>query len=72
VPTRQIGIPTTFLAHGKVPDVRAAAGLTPQDIGRRIVEWAALVARGAEPDSDMPESRGSGTLDAEERLGPGG
>ena len=43
VPTREIGVPTEFLAHGKVPEVRATIGLTAHDIGRRIVEWAALV-----------------------------
>ncbi|MCU1656175.1 MAG: 1-deoxy-D-xylulose-5-phosphate synthase, partial [Pseudonocardiales bacterium] len=38
VATREIGIPAKFLAHGKVADVRTWAGLTVQDIGRRIVE----------------------------------
>ena len=71
VATRQIGISTTFLAHGKVPDVRAAAGLTPQDIGRRIVEWAALVAKGDETDSEVPTERRSGTLGGEESIGRG-
>jgi 1-deoxy-D-xylulose-5-phosphate synthase len=44
IPTREIGIPVRFLEHGSVADVRAAAGLTVQDIGRQIVEWAAKVA----------------------------
>jgi 1-deoxy-D-xylulose-5-phosphate synthase len=44
VPTREIGLPVRFLEHGSVADVRAAAGLTVQDIGRRIVEWAAVTA----------------------------
>ncbi|MDT4921759.1 MAG: 1-deoxy-D-xylulose-5-phosphate synthase, partial [Pseudonocardiales bacterium] len=43
VPTREIGIPVRFLEHGSVADVRASAGLTVQDIGRRIVEWSATV-----------------------------
>jgi 1-deoxy-D-xylulose-5-phosphate synthase len=55
VPTREIGVPTEFLAHGKLSDVRAVVGLTAQDIGRRIVEWAALVDRGSEPDSPAGE-----------------
>jgi 1-deoxy-D-xylulose-5-phosphate synthase len=42
-PTREIGIPVRFLEHGSVADVRASAGLTVQDIGRRIVEWSATV-----------------------------
>ena len=41
VATRQIGIPAEFLDHGKVVDVKARIGMTAQDIGRRVVEWAA-------------------------------
>jgi 1-deoxy-D-xylulose-5-phosphate synthase len=51
VPTREIGIPVRFLEHGNVAGVRAAAGLTVQDIGRRIVEWAATVSPGGEQSS---------------------
>ena len=43
VPTREIGIPANFLEHGKVAEVRAAIGLTPQGISRRAVEFAAAV-----------------------------
>jgi 1-deoxy-D-xylulose-5-phosphate synthase len=43
-PVRQIGVPRRFLAHGAVSDVRAEAGLSHQDIGRRIVEYAAVLA----------------------------
>jgi 1-deoxy-D-xylulose-5-phosphate synthase len=50
VPTREIGIPVRFLEHGSVTGVKASVGLTVQDIGRRIVEWAALVCPGDEPD----------------------
>jgi 1-deoxy-D-xylulose-5-phosphate synthase len=58
VPTREIGIPVRFLDHGKVPDVRAAVGLTVQDIGRRIVEWSALVQPGnSSAGEDAPERR---------------
>jgi 1-deoxy-D-xylulose-5-phosphate synthase len=62
VPAREIGIPATFLAHGSVAEVRAGIGLTPQDIGRRIVEWSALVHRGSEPDTGVPAARRSGEL----------
>jgi len=48
--SREVGIPTQFLAHGKIADVRMKAGLTATDIGRRIVEWSALVQR-AETDT---------------------
>jgi 1-deoxy-D-xylulose-5-phosphate synthase len=63
VPTRELGIPTKFLAHGRVADVRAQAGLTVQDIGRRIVEWSALVQRGDERGSDVPAAGRSGDTD---------
>ena len=48
LPTREIGIPVRFLEHGNVAGVRASAGLTVQDIGRRIVEWSATVSPGVE------------------------
>jgi 1-deoxy-D-xylulose-5-phosphate synthase len=44
VPTREIGIPVRFLEHGNVAGVRASAGLSVQDMGRRIVEWSATVS----------------------------
>ena len=64
VPTREIGIPVRFLAHGSVADVRASAGLTVQDIGRRVVEWAAVVspAGGAGSAHDVTPARQAGEL----------
>jgi 1-deoxy-D-xylulose-5-phosphate synthase len=57
VPTREIGLPVRFLEHGSVAVVRASAGLTVQDIGRRIVEWLAVGNRGTvDPDSSAGES----------------
>ena len=41
VPTRDVGIPAHFLAHGTVAQVRTEVGLTPQDIARNVVEWMA-------------------------------
>jgi hypothetical protein len=41
-----------FPDHGKVADVRIAVGLTVQDVGRRIVEWSALVQRSGDSSSD--------------------
>jgi 1-deoxy-D-xylulose-5-phosphate synthase len=41
--TREIGIPLEVLEHGKVTDVRARVGLTPQGISRRTIEFAAAV-----------------------------
>ncbi|HST48252.1 1-deoxy-D-xylulose-5-phosphate synthase [Jatrophihabitans sp.] len=43
VATREIGIPVEFLEHGKVAEVRAAIGLSPQGISRRAIEFAAAV-----------------------------
>jgi 1-deoxy-D-xylulose-5-phosphate synthase len=65
VATREIGIPAKFLAHGKVADVRTWAGLTVQDIGRRIVEWSALVQRVSEPGGDVPAAGRSSELDGD-------
>ena len=43
-----LGVPTRFLAHGSVADVRAAAGVTEADLARRLVEeCAATVPAGA-------------------------
>ncbi|NMO50064.1 1-deoxy-D-xylulose-5-phosphate synthase [Actinoplanes sp. TBRC 11911] len=39
-PTREVGVPTEFLEHGKVGDVRARIGLTAESIGRRVIGWA--------------------------------
>jgi 1-deoxy-D-xylulose-5-phosphate synthase len=60
VPTRQIGVPVEFPVHGKVADVRAWAGLTVPSIGRRIVEWSAVVASSNEPGADLPAVRHAG------------
>jgi 1-deoxy-D-xylulose-5-phosphate synthase len=58
MPVRQIGVPPQFPAHGKVADVRAWAGLTVADIGRRIVEWAAAACAGASAsESERPPAR---------------
>ncbi len=56
-PARQIGVPSLFPSHGAVPDVKSWAGLTGQDVGRRIVEWAVLVCPNNGPDDDVPASR---------------
>ena len=61
VPTREIGVPGQFLAHGKVKDVQASVGLTVLDIGRRIVEWSARI-QGAN-DHETPGNTGGRDLD---------
>ncbi|MEO6501242.1 MAG: 1-deoxy-D-xylulose-5-phosphate synthase [Jatrophihabitantaceae bacterium] len=52
VATREIGIPVNFLEHGKVAEVRAAIGLTPQGISRRAIEFAAAVLGRGDTPSD--------------------
>ncbi len=63
VPTREIGIPVRFLAHGSVAEVKASVGLTAQDIGRRVVEW--LAQGGAAVP--VTEQEREGTRDANPR-----
>jgi 1-deoxy-D-xylulose-5-phosphate synthase len=63
IPTREIGIPVRFLAHGSVAGVRASAGLSVQDIGRRVVEWAAEVSPSGDSGgetNDVPAARRAG------------
>jgi 1-deoxy-D-xylulose-5-phosphate synthase len=62
VPCRDIGIPAQFLTHGKVADVRADSGLSVQALGRRIVEWSALVQRSSDPGRDVQAARHSAGL----------
>jgi 1-deoxy-D-xylulose-5-phosphate synthase len=44
VPLRDLAIPQRFLDHGSRADVLAAAGLTAQDVARRVTEWAAALS----------------------------
>jgi 1-deoxy-D-xylulose-5-phosphate synthase len=55
VPSRDVGIPQRFLAHGAVGQVKADVGFTAQDIARRVVEWVS----GLEPAPDPREERAS-------------
>jgi 1-deoxy-D-xylulose-5-phosphate synthase len=48
VPVRTLGLPQQFFAHGNRGQVLADAGLTEQDIARRITEWTAVLAERAE------------------------
>ncbi|MEU2347891.1 1-deoxy-D-xylulose-5-phosphate synthase [Modestobacter sp. NPDC049651] len=47
VPVRTLGLPQEFFDHGSRGQVLADAGLTEQDVARRIVEWAARVGEKA-------------------------
>ncbi|GAB2464003.1 1-deoxy-D-xylulose-5-phosphate synthase [Jatrophihabitans fulvus] len=64
VPTREIGIPVRFLEHGSVADVKASVGLTVQDIGRRVVEWAARTTDRSGGSAGSTASTGSSDADA--------
>jgi 1-deoxy-D-xylulose-5-phosphate synthase len=55
IPTRDIGIPPRFLAHGTVAEVRAEIGLTAQDIARNVVEWMARLEPADTPASERSD-----------------
>jgi 1-deoxy-D-xylulose-5-phosphate synthase len=48
VPVRSIGLPQRFFRQGSRGQVLADAGLTEQDVARRITEWTAVLADRAE------------------------
>jgi 1-deoxy-D-xylulose-5-phosphate synthase len=48
VPVRAVGLPQQFFEHGSRGQVLADAGLTEQDVARRIAEWTARLAERAE------------------------
>jgi 1-deoxy-D-xylulose-5-phosphate synthase len=58
VPLRDLALPQSFLDHGSRADVLQAAGLTVQDVARRVTEWAAaLPAATAEEPAPSEEAR---------------
>jgi 1-deoxy-D-xylulose-5-phosphate synthase len=59
VPTRHLGVPREFPVHGNVNDVRAWAGLSVPALGRRIVEWAAVVTPN-DPEQDVSQISSAG------------
>jgi 1-deoxy-D-xylulose-5-phosphate synthase len=60
VPVRALGLPQEFFDHGSRGQVLADAGLTEQDVARRIAEWTARLAeRGENHVVDvLPDSAG--------------
>jgi 1-deoxy-D-xylulose-5-phosphate synthase len=48
VPVRSLGLPQRFFEHGSRGQVLADAGLTEQDVARRITEWTAGLAERSE------------------------
>jgi 1-deoxy-D-xylulose-5-phosphate synthase len=55
VPLRDLALPQRFLEHGSRADVLHAAGLTAQDVARRVTEWAAALQSGAEQPARSEE-----------------
>jgi 1-deoxy-D-xylulose-5-phosphate synthase len=54
VPVRAMGLPQRFFEHGSRGQVLADAGLTEQDVARRIAEWTAVLAERAETPAPAP------------------
>jgi 1-deoxy-D-xylulose-5-phosphate synthase len=54
VPVRELGVPTTFPAHGAVADVRSTLGVSRQAISRRLLEWTAELATSDVPAPEVP------------------
>jgi 1-deoxy-D-xylulose-5-phosphate synthase len=54
VPVRALGLPQQFFEHGSRGQVLADAGLTEQDIARRIAEWTAVLAERADDRAATP------------------
>jgi 1-deoxy-D-xylulose-5-phosphate synthase len=55
VPCRDVGVPQQFFAHASRGEVLAAAGLTDQDVARRITGWVAALSGGVESQSEITE-----------------
>jgi 1-deoxy-D-xylulose-5-phosphate synthase len=54
VPLRDLALPQRFLDHGSRGDVLHSAGLTAQDVARRVTEWASALPTGAGSISAEP------------------
>jgi 1-deoxy-D-xylulose-5-phosphate synthase len=52
-----MGLPQKFFEHGSRGQVLADAGLTEQDVARRIAEWTAVLSDRAEPNVVAPVER---------------
>jgi 1-deoxy-D-xylulose-5-phosphate synthase len=56
VPCRDVGLPQRFFDHASRGEVLTAAGLTGQDVARRITGWvAALSGNGVESQAEITE-----------------
>ncbi|HEY1840851.1 MAG TPA: 1-deoxy-D-xylulose-5-phosphate synthase [Mycobacterium sp.] len=55
VPCRDVGLPQQFFDHASRGEVLAAAGLTDQDVARRITGWIAALGNGLETAAEITE-----------------
>ena len=55
VPCRDVGVPQQFFDHASRGEVLAAAGLTDQDVARRITGWVAALSGGVESETEITE-----------------
>jgi 1-deoxy-D-xylulose-5-phosphate synthase len=71
VPCRDVGLPQQFFDHASRGEVLAAAGLTDQDVARRITGWIAALSRD-DAGRDGPRSGGTISLSRDDagRDGP--
>jgi 1-deoxy-D-xylulose-5-phosphate synthase len=60
VPLRDLALPQRFLEHASRGEVLAAAGLTAQDVARRVTEWTAALPAEFGRAANREESTGNG------------
>ncbi|MDL5156546.1 1-deoxy-D-xylulose-5-phosphate synthase [Actinomycetospora termitidis] len=61
VPVRRIALDQEFLPHDSRGAVLAKAGLTDQDVARRVTEWVSGRAGDVAPVPDLPRAAGGST-----------
>ena len=58
MPCRDVGLPQQFFDHASRGEVLADAGLTDQDVARRITGWVAALSR----DVDTADAEGESEI----------
>jgi 1-deoxy-D-xylulose-5-phosphate synthase len=58
VPVRRIALEQEFLAHDSRGAILTAAGLTDQDVARRVTEWVSGRADDTVPVVSLPRAAG--------------
>ena len=68
VPLRDVALPQRFFEHGSRGEVLSSAGLTAQDVARRVTEWAAaLPAEFGRPTTAAADGTAAADTDQEFR-----